>query len=221
MILRYHNPFAVGVDGIQPQAWPVPTGAKLRNAEKPCNRGIGVNRGHYRGPFARGRWSAPSVQESSIYGEIQGVEAVEAGGFGGVSAGVGWLPGSCRLRWPPAVWPGCPLRPGAHYARAYTRVRILTARAFCWLWGLAVCPCERLRPPTGWRLSAGSMAPGSGQLRRLRCCLRRLGPTLLRPVKPGARRWRWRAGRTGRIVSAVEVWAVRPGILHLRRDPGR
>ena len=54
----------------------------------PCNRGIGVNRGHYRGPSARGRRLAPSVQESSIYGGIQGVEAVEAGGSG---AGGWWV----------------------------------------------------------------------------------------------------------------------------------
>ena len=46
------------------------------------------------------RWRCgPAVQESSIYGGIRGVEAVEAGGSGGVSAGGGW-PGSCRLRWP-------------------------------------------------------------------------------------------------------------------------
>ena len=69
--------------------WPQVAGSGLNGGERESRTGDIVP--------AAGRW--PSVQESSIYGEIQGVEAVEAGGFGGVSAGGGW-PGSCRLRWP-------------------------------------------------------------------------------------------------------------------------
>ena len=160
------------------------------------------------------------------------------------------------------------MRAGAHYARPeYQKTPNFARAPPCWAVGSCWLSPVEIKTPTGWRLSAGSMAPASGGWGR-HCCdpasRRRwrwragrtgrivcwpsslesfiygeirgrvgcagwppaVGPTLLRPGQPAAggelrTQRRVRESRTGRIVEAVEVLAVRPGILHLRRNPGR
>ena len=147
---------------------------------------------------------------------ISGVEAVEVGGSGG-AAGIG-PGGSCRLRW--ACWlrfpslarvvlPGIPvpfqLAPGVEVVEA-VEVSADPAAGGCVSagWLLAPAPSNGVGP-SSWRGLRHYCGPGQPPAAAALAATSTAG----------------KEDRTGAIVSAVEVLAVRPGILVPGPDSGR